>query len=178
MKLNLEIDIDWLDEDSSLDDAVKKQIIDGVTTKLQEKIQADVEKQIVEKVELQIGELVEKTYTEFLEKGVSITDGYGDTVKTYDTVEALLKDRFDKFLLEKVDENGKVNGYGPTKERIKHIIDSQLKTFADEFTTEAVKQVSEEIRQHVQDGLTAKLGSELMKVLKVEEMLGLPEAKN
>ena len=75
-----------------------------------------------------------------------------------------------------VDEKGATydGNYGNKHKRIYFIIDKQLKDFANKFTDDAVKTVSAEIKEHVKNGLTNKLGAELMKVLKVNDMLKLP----
>lgn len=182
MKLNLEIDIDWIDEDSSIDEAVKQSIIDQVINtvgkKVEEKVVHVAEQKINDTIINKIDELVEKTFNEFMSKEVSITDSYGSVVNTYENIEAVIKEKFDNYLTQKVDEKGKVSSYGNQYTRITYFIDKQLKEFSDKFTTDAVKQVSDEIKHHVKSGLTQKLGSELMKVLKVEKLIGLPESKD
>lgn len=182
MKFTVDIEIDWIDEESNLDDEIKAGIINGIANKVEKTVMEKVEKKAFAETELKIGnveekvnELVSKTFDDFMNNTVGITDGYGDTIKTFTSVRELLKDRFDNFLTESVNDEGNVSSYGGKTQRIKHIIDKQLKTFADEFTTDAVKQVSEEIKHHVNEGLTNKLGAELMRVLKVNKMLGMPE---
>jgi hypothetical protein len=113
-------------------------------------------------------------------KELTITDHYGDVIKCYKSVTDVIKERFDNFMRQTVDEKGNTydGSYGKKYQRLTFIIDEQLKKFADKFTTDAVKTVSDEIKVHVKEGLTAKLGAELMKVLRVNEMLQLPEKNN
>jgi len=183
MKLNLEVELDWIDEDMNLDDTVKQNVIDAVVRKIQSNVELQVEKKIndtIDKVVLaKINKMTEKLFSDFMKREISITDGYGDKIKVYKNTTELIKERFDKFMEQTVDEKGNTyeGTYGNKYKRIYFIIDEQLKKFANEFTTNAVKTVSEEIKQHVKDGLTTKLGNELMKVLKVNEMLQLPEKK-
>lgn len=184
MKLNLEIEIDWIDEENGIEEVVEQKIIESVTTRvqkmIQDKIEAKVNKIVDEQIVSLINKKVDDLFTEFINRPVSITDGYGSTIKTWNKMEDLIKAKFDNFLTQYVDENGKAteyDRYGKKHQRLDFIIDKQLKDFANEFTTNAVKKVSEEIKHHVQDGLTTKLGGELMKVLKVNEMLQLPAGK-
>jgi len=119
-------------------------------------------------------------FNEFITRPVTLTDGYGSKIKVYETIEHLIKERFDNFLIQPVDDNGKAtskDSYGTKHQRIEYIINKQLKDFANEFTTSAVKKVSEEIKNHVKEGLTTKLGAELMNVLKVNEMLKIGNGK-
>lgn len=176
MKFNVEIELDWIEEGMTISDAIKDQIIYSIKNQIGDKIQKQAEdkvnKMIDSTVVRKINELTDNMFAEFVNREISITDGYGSTVKTYPSIEALVKEKFDKFLTQPVDEKGNAHdGYGKKMDRISFIIDKQLKDFANSFTTEAVKSVSEEIKMHVNKGLTEKLGAELMKVLKVNDML-------
>ncbi len=177
MKFNLEIDIDWIDEDNTIDDVVKQQIISSIIRQTNEKVEShvlnEVNKMLDGKIVAKVDELVTETFNEFMKKEVNLTDSYGSVIKTHESVYAVIKDRFDTFLTQKVDANGKTktDSYGASFTRLTYIIDEQLRNYAEKFTTEAEQKVSAEIKEHVKDGLTKKLGSELMKVLKVNDML-------
>lgn len=177
MKFNLEIDIDWIDEDSNLNDQVKEEIISTIIGRVNKSIENTVKPKIEEKIDGMIVEkidgLVSSIFAEFMDKEVNITDQYGDVITSHENVYAVIKSRFDTFMTQPVDSKGNSDSsrYGNTTTRLHFIIDKQLKDFADDFTTTAVKQVSAEIKEHVKEGLTTKLGAELMSVLKVNEML-------
>lgn len=179
MKLNLEIELDWIDEEMSLDDTVKQNVINAVVNKIQKGVEEKVEKKINETIDVivisKINEKTEALFNDFMNREICISDKYGDKLKVYPSMTALIKERFDNFMECSVDEKGNAydGNYGTKYKRINFIIDKQLKDFADKFTTEAVKTVSIEIKKHVKDGLTNKLGAELMKVLKVNDMLKL-----
>lgn len=179
MKLNLEIELDWIDEEMQLDDAVKKEVIDSITSRINQKVEEQVtdkiNKIVDETVVGKINTMTEELFNEFLEREVSLTDSYGDIIQTYPTLQDLVKKRFDDFMIQTVDDEGNTydGSYQNKQRRIDFIIKKQLEDFADKFTSDAVTKVSAEIKSHVQQGLTQKLGSELMKVLKVEKMLQL-----
>ena len=183
MKLNLEIELDWIDEEMNLDDTVKQNIIESIVDKIQAKVEADVSKKVNDIIDKtivsKINVMTENLFNDFMNKEIQITDSYGSTIKSYPNVTAVIKERFDNFMNQTVDEKGNTydGSYGTKYKRLTFIIDKQLKDFANEFTTDAVTKVSNEIKVHVQQGLTTKLGSELMKVLKVNEMLALPNGK-
>ena len=175
MKLNLEIELDWIDEESNLDETIKKQIINEVVNKIQNSVKIQIEKKIDKIIVMKINKLIEKIFKDFLNRELTINDNYGDVVKYYKNVRQFIKERFDNFMTQTVDEKGNTydGSYGNKIGRLEFIIDKQLRKFADEFTTNAVKTVSAEIKTHVQEGLTNKLGSELIKVLKIDKMLEL-----
>ena len=180
MKFNLEIQLDWIDEDSNLDETIKQNIIDEVVKKIQvnteSKIKDSIDKIIDITIVSKINEMTENLFNEFCNRQVIINDNYGTKIKVYESVTDLIKERFDNFMIQAVDKEGKTSNssYENKFQRINFIVDKQLKVFADKFTTDAVKSVSEEIKVHVQEGLKTKLGAELMSVLKVNEMLSLP----
>ena len=177
MKLNLELELDWIDEEMGIDETVKQNVIDAIV----EKIQKNVEKEVTSKVNdiidktivARINVMTENLFNDFMNKEIQITDNYGSTIKHYPNVTAVIKERFDNFMNQTVDEKGSTyeGSYGKQYKRLTFIIDKQLQEFANKFTTDAVNKVSAEIKIHVQDGLTNKLGAELMKVLKVDKML-------
>ena len=51
MKLNLEIELDWIDEEMNLDETVKQNVIDAVVNKVQKGIEEKVEKKINEAID-------------------------------------------------------------------------------------------------------------------------------
>jgi len=183
MKLNLEVELNWLDEEMNLDETVKQNVIDSVVNKIQAKIEKQVENDINKIIDKsivnKIDSMTEKLFNDFMKKEICLTDKYGDVVKCYKSTTELIKERFDNFMTQTVDEKGKSydGTYGSKHQRLTFIIDKQLHDFADKFTTDAVKTVSDEIKTHVKEGLTNKLGAELMKVLKVNQMLQLQENK-
>jgi|SRR6185503_7174847 len=180
MKLNVEIDLDWIDESMSIDETIKQNIIESIVNRIQEKVEEKVEGKINDIIDStivsKINTLTENLFNDFMNKEIQITDSYGSTIKQYPNVTAVIKERFDNFMNQTVDDKGNTyeGSYGTKYKRLTFIIDKQLKEFADAFTKDAVKKVSDEIKTHVQTGLTTKLGAELMKVLKVNEMLSLP----
>lgn len=182
MKLNLEVELDWIDEEMNLDDTIKQNVINSVVNRIQAKVNEQVESKINKIIDTtivdRINNKVDALFDEFTNKQIALTDGYGDKVKVYENVIALIKDRFDNFMEQPVDDNGKTYDstysiYGSRFKRVEFMIDKQLKDFANKFTADTVKRVSEEIKLHVADGLQTKLGSELMRVLKVDKMLEL-----
>ena len=178
MKLNLEVELDYIDEEMNIDETIKQNIINQISDKIESKVSTKVKEVVESKIDnlivAKVNELTDAMFKEFISRPVILTDNYGSKLKQYENIEGIVKEKFDNFLTERVDEQGRTyGGYGKNMPRIEYVIDSKLKEFAEKFTTEAVKRVSAEIQTHVKEGLTQKLGGELMKVLKVNEMLQL-----
>lgn len=183
MKLNLEIELDWIDDEMNVDETIRQNVIDAVVNKIQSNVEKKVEGKINEIIDntiiTKINSLTENLFNDFMNKEVQLTDSYGSIIKCYTNVTEVIKERFDKFMTQTVDEKGNTyeGSYGKKFTRLTYIIDKQLNEFADKFTTDAVKKVSDEIKHTVKEGLTQKLGAELMNVLKVNEMLQLTNGK-
>lgn len=177
MKLNLEVELDWIDEEMNIDETIKQNIIGSITDKIKDNVQKQIDKQLNDilskTVIAKISEMTENIFTNFINQSVTITDGYGSKIKCYNNITEIIKEKFDKFLTERVDRDGRPSTYDNKWSRMEYIVDKQLKDFADRFTTDAVEKVSKEIKHHVDQGLTTKLGAELMKVLKINDMLKL-----
>lgn len=177
MELNVTIDIDWIDENNSIDEIVKSEIIRGIMNQIGNKLKEDVTKKVESKIDnlivKKVNSLTDKMFKDFTKRTITLSDGYGDKLKVYNSLRDLMKEKFDKFMIQTVDEKGNAydGNYGKKYKRVEFIIDQQLKEFANKFTTDTVKKVSEEIKLHVSDGLKNKLGAELMTVLKVDKML-------
>jgi len=181
MKLNLEVEIDWIDEEQGIDEVVKQSIIDSVVNqignKVNDRVQKEVDKIINEQITSKISDRIGEMFDAFASEPVKVRDEYGDVKAQYDSVREMLKARFDKFLTEMVDDSGKPSTYGNKMTRTEYLFKYQINKFADDFTKTTVKQVSEEVKKTVQEGLTQRLGAELMTVLKVNELIGLPEGR-
>lgn len=174
MKINVEIDLDWLEEDSTIDEAIKQQIINGVTDKVSKVVIEKTTQEIIGKVSKNIDILVKKTYTDILKQKISITDNYGDVIKCYGNVKEMIKEKFDKFLIEKVDSNGNASTYGDFK-RIDFIVNKQIRQFGDKFTKETIELVKTHIEKVVSSGLQQQIGHKLMNVLEINKLIGIEE---
>lgn len=182
MKFKIEVELDWIDEESNLDDNVKDLVVSKLVKSVQEKMNDSVVKQVdaalkphLDKIETKVNDLVQGTYDEMIDKDVQVTDQYGDVIKSIN-VKKIVKDKWERFLTEQVDEYGKASNYSSKGTRINHIVDKQIKQMSEEFTKKAVQTVKDNIKNYVKDGITEKLGKELMHVLKVDKMLELPKS--
>lgn len=183
MKFNLEIEIDWIDEESNLDETVKSEIIAGITRKIGSNITAGIEakvnKAIDDNIVKKVDTLVEGVFNGFMNKPITITDRYGDEIAVYDNLSSLLKYRFDSFLTKRVDKYGKeTNSTYDSFSRIDFIVNNNLKNFSEKFTKESaanvkaeIERVHAEIKGNIETGIKEHLGDKIMNLLEVPKML-------
>lgn len=175
MKLNLEIELDWIDEDSTLDETVKREIVNRVVKLVKEQVEKSALEKTEKLVHNRIEKLVDKNVNQFfrnyLKQSVAVTDKWGDTVQTYKSLKELVKEKFDNFLTEKVDKDGRAGGYNANMKRIDYLIDVQIKGFAKTFSDETVTKVRKEVEVQLNDSLKKKIGGEITQLLKIDKML-------
>jgi len=175
-KFNIELEIDWIDEESNLDETVKLEIMSSIERKVTSKIYEKILKKSSEVIEAKVIELatsaVNEKIDDFISKPRNITDKYGEVERENVTIESLfiesMESAFDKKTLSKDGRNH--TGYGSGSHSIlsylieqkmnafnadvESLIDKEVKHHA-EITKENIEQmVTEKIKTQVADKLT------------------------
>jgi len=120
--------IEWIHEDEGLDEGIQRRIIDRVV----EKISKEALDQLMEKISAQMAERVDEMINSILEKFMSkeimVTDNWGDIQEKYESVNELLKAKFDDYMTVGVDLNGRpVKGRScGGKPRIEYVLDRKI----------------------------------------------------
>jgi uncharacterized membrane-anchored protein YjiN (DUF445 family) len=173
MKLNVTVDLEWLGEDESLDEAVKSQIITGVVKKISDDVIRSVKYEAEKKVQERVNELVDSTYNEFLNGTVSLTDKWGDVTKKNVSIKNLIKEQCDKWLTETVDKDGRPSRdtWGSNKTRVEYFVDQQISKQTKSMSEQIVKKVNEEMKKFITDSLKDSIGEKLVKEIGIEDLL-------
>jgi hypothetical protein len=168
MKLNITVDVDWIEEDGSIDEEVKYQIINGVKNSISAQCLAKVESEASKQIDVAIKDSIEKCRknieekaiafaNDWLENEVTITDKWGDPKQTL-TITDLIKRTFDGLLERKVSKDGKFSdGYGSdmtlikylTGQRVEDVVSAKLKDFSKQIDDQITKAVNSGIRENV-----------------------------
>lgn len=137
MKIKCEVELDWVNEDYSIDDAIQSKLSRLIAEQLSSKCSGITEraKEVLEK---EIKEFTKQILTEFMEGTITTTDRYGDIKRENITVRDLIKEEFDKSLNMIVDKNGNPSSYSGsyplikwlTGEAVKKEISSEFKDFS------------------------------------------------
>ena len=173
MEFEIKATIDWLGEDDgSLDDAIQNKVIESVTKKIQAQIVTNVAEQVTKTINDRVNELVSETFARIMSKKINVTDQWGDVKESFPSIEDAIKSRFDRFMLEKVNNDGKADSYNANQTRINWIIDGRIKTLSEEFTKKAVTQINEAVKTQLSEALKNELGDRLTKLLKVDKLIG------
>lgn len=170
MKINVTVELGWLEEDS-VDEVVQRRIVDAVVAQVSEKVVGEIKKQSVGEVNAKLDALVEQTYDSFLNKGVTITDRWGEVKKKDITIHGLIKEKCDDWLMKKVDSGGKEESYNANYTRMEWIVNNQLNKHTKEMSDKLVKQVGEEIKRYVNESVKSAIGEKLVKEIGLEEII-------
>lgn len=170
MKFNVEVEIDWLGEDGDLDEAVRKQVIDGVVARLSEGFVKGIVKDASQQVNDRIDQLVTNLFEGFMSKGVTVTNRWGEVEKEGVSIVSLIKERLDGALVEKVDSQGRPSHYGD-KTRLQYMIDERVQKAVDKVTKNVVEQVDAKIAATLNDAIKSKLSASLLAKIDVDGIL-------
>ena len=147
MKINVEFDLDWVEDEDTIDSAVSRKIIDKAVSKVGENIIEAIKKNVDNQLANKIDDYLQTVLTGFMDRNIIITDKWGNEVSRYESVNEMLEERFDNFMSEEVDSNGKtskqrgcsVNG----SPRIDHLARKHIDSKINEITVETNKKIVE-----------------------------------
>ena len=166
-KLNLELEIDWIDEEMNLDETVKRELVAAiektVVAKIQAKVLKDSEKRINEQVDILVTDTIKDKIEQFLNKPRNVTDKYGEVIKENVTVEGLLKERMENAMTQRtLDENGKACSYSAkysifeffAGKNMNRIVSERVQALASDTKKEIEQMVTTQIKANIADKLT------------------------
>lgn len=174
MKFAVEIDLDWIEEDSSIDEEVKRQIIASIENKVLKSLQDSVLKSAQEKIEGQISTLLTENINamvgakvaELMTLNRTATDDYGRMVKENFTIESMLIDAVEGAINKKtLDDDGRIPSYHShakyshfdyyTTKNIPAMVDAKVKELGEKVKKDIEQLVTTKIKTQVADKLTA-----------------------
>lgn len=181
MKFKIEVELNEIDEDYTIDETVIKEIVNKVVQKVSTNIQPEVIKKAANKFNFAIDSFIDDTLTNFLDRKIRITDNYGSVKDEYENVEEMLKEKFDNFMTQRVNSNGepvssKKCSHGRFDTKIEHMLNSEFKKYKYEFKdiccTMAKKMKSEvldTVKNTYADEATEVFLNEILPKIKLKE---------
>lgn len=172
MKINVEIEIDWIKEDNSIDEEIKNEIISSVSDQIKKCVMAKVDKELFDKVNKKTDEFINVMLNNFMDREIQQYDEYGDKTKKFNSLQELLKKKFDLFMMQDVDKDGHVTSSSCyASKRIDFILNGRLKAFANEFTSNMISRVHEEIKTAVNEQMKEKITNDVFEILGIAEII-------
>ena len=173
MKFKIDVELDWVGEEGNLDDQIQAAIVNKVVTAVSAGITKEATEQAKELIGPKVNALVEQTYNDLIASKIVLTDKWGDKKQEFESIRELIKARWDNFLNELVDKDGReYDGYGSGQmKRVDFFIKEQLRVFADKWTKEALESITLAIKNTVGKELKTELGERLSKVLNIDNLI-------
>jgi len=175
MKFKIEVELDWIGEEGSLDDEIQKSIVHQVVQAVSEEITKNVQTEATAIIGPKVDELVEKTYNDLVNsKVVIVTDRWGDKNREYENMRDLIKAKWDGFLGEKVDSQGRpTTSYNNSdaKTRVEHLVNEQLTKFSQEWTKRVLVEITDNIKSTLSADLRAALGERVMDLIDIKSLV-------
>ena len=162
MKIQAEIEIDWLDEDQGLDEVVESRLLKHLAQEIENKFADKVGEKIAAAADRLITAKTEMIINTVLEKPITITKGWNDKVE-YCSIFDMVEQRMTALYEGKLDTSGKCK-----KDPLLENIEKHVKSSTDKLLNEvkiiiekkAKSVAAEEVKNH-------ELFSALEKVVKI-----------
>lgn len=171
-KINISLDLDWIGEDSTLDETIKAEIVNRITDQISDTIINELK----ESAESQLKNAISQRLNEYMEKIFSeprtITDKWGEVVKENVSIKDQLVEMLDKFMDQQVDSNGNPTSYGG-KSRIYYIVEKTYTNTCASTVERAAREAADTVKKIANETLSKKIGIRLAETIGLKEELGL-----
>lgn len=176
-KLNIELDIDWLDPEYSIEESVQKTIEDHVMAEVERKFMKKAMEKFEEAIDEKVSEVAFKVVDDFVEtqRFLQPKNSY-DKNPEYKTIQEILGGKLEDALNQSVDENGKPtsSNYSRKGTRLEWLTGKLAQEYADEKVQGAVKDIKLQIEtfilQKVKGEIFNQLSAEILKKIDFEQI--------
>ena len=156
MKINAEIEIDWLSEDENIDEVIKEQILKQLAKKIEDKFTDEITKEIANTAKNFIQAETELIINSTLEKPITITEGWNNKTE-YSSIHEMIENKMTELY------KGKINSNGSCKE---DPLLANLKKYIDTSVNKLLNDVEAVMRRHADNAAkNAVKESELYKAV-------------
>jgi len=171
MKMNIEVDIDWMDEEGNVDDTVKDAVVNRIVCETKNAVSKTVVSEAQEKAALVIDKAVMAEVKKFLTNKVSVTNEFGDVTRSNVTVKTLIRDAFSGVMEQKVNQRGEVSRDRFCKTtRLEWMIDSAVAKHVEHETRRLDREIADRVKAALNGRLKEVMADSVKKVLKIHDI--------
>lgn len=174
-KLNITIDLDWINEYGCIDEVIKQELINSIVEKFNENIKKEIinkaEQIIINKIEMSIDNKVNEITEQLLNRKFDLLDNWGDIKRKDVTVVDLLKEKLENFLHEKVDEDGRTDTYNKKLTRIDYIINKNINYTMKKKIDEVAIEIRKGLEKYIEDTLKVQIGENIIQLIGVDKIV-------
>lgn len=179
-KFTVTVDIEWVDEDGSLDEAIQHEMVSAIAQKIMDSSEKTLMEQVtsamnekLDSAKSDISQRMNAMMDDFFETPRDITDKWGTVKRSGVTARQLIAEAADKFFTEKVNDRGETDTYNAKYTRMEYIarkaVSNDITWAVERTVTDAV----DKIKKTVKETATKKLGERLATVANLDEILGV-----
>lgn len=179
-KFEVTVELDWIEDEDTIDEKIKEEIILGIVDKVSKNITNSLESranEILEKkmksLENDISDRLNKVIEEFLETPKDITDMWGDIIHRDVTVKSILKESCANYLEQKVDSNGNPtkNNYGNNITRVEYVVRRAVEGDLSYAIKRVTDEITKKIKEKVTDEVKTQIGKKLSDAIGIDSMI-------
>lgn len=163
-KFKIDVEIDWLGEDGTLDDQIKESIKDEIIEKIGKTVMNDIRKTAASEAKNRIGLWVNNYLATLVkEKKIPYSKNSWNSETNYISIEEMIGMKFEEALKQTVDKNGKPtsSSYDSYGTMLDWLTGQQARKYANEKVQEFVKDIKGDIEAYT----SKKVKDEMMKQL-------------
>jgi hypothetical protein len=185
MKLQIEVNVDYLDEDYNVDEAIFDAIIDKffsekVNKRMTELVNQKFEQTITTAVNENIEKEINSRVQAFFDRQIHKRNEFGDIIATYSSVDELIKRKFDDMFTQKVSKsNGTVNSSlhsSDTCLKIEYLIYNEIARQQTSIVSTFSKNVLTEVKNQVNSDVQKQLVQHFTTLFKLDNVKSLLDA--
>lgn len=174
MKMNIEIELDWIEEDATLSETIKDEIICSVKNSIKAEAFTDIKSKAskelnivmsnaVDKLKANIDDKVSSMVSSWVEKEVTITDKWGENPKQILILD-IIRQKFDNAMTENVDERGNPTNYGGIS-RMNYVIGNYVEKHVKEEIGSLSTSIDNKIKEAIDKNLKDQIGSKFAELV-------------
>lgn len=160
----IDVEIDWIGEDNTLEDQIKESIKNEVVKKIEKTVMKDIRDTAVGIAEQRIGLWINNYLATLVkEKNIPYSKNSWNSEINYISIEEMIGMKFEKTLQQTVDKNGKPtsSSYDRYGTMLDWLTGKQVQKYADEKVQGFVKDIKGDIESYT----SKKVKDEMMKQL-------------
>jgi len=161
MKFNIDIDIDWINEDCELDDIVKNKIISTISTKILSKMEAKISTEAFSRAHEAADEKINTFFDSFLEQGFVSRDRWGDPTGKEIKIKDMLKAKLEKAMNEATDSN----------RRWEKLLNKNAKSQIDNFMNSLSEHVLQGIKKDIDEDARKRVTEAILSDYKLKQLI-------
>lgn len=129
MKVILEIDLPYINEDGEIESSIQEQIVDGAIRRMYSSLDAKIKPIIDAEASKIINTKIDEIFNNFLERPITISNGYKK--EEFDSVIDMVEQKFSALYDQKFAQASTCNGQDPILKKINDSIDYKVKSLVE-----------------------------------------------